>query len=311
MSVNLNKGNALEEAVEAIENFLISRNKWSTQVSIIMQRKKIVIHEGVIHEIDLYIEIDLGNGYKVINIFECKNWEEAINKNEIIIFSEKIKCVNAQKGYFIAKSFSKYAEAQALKDERIELLIATEEFKDFPLHKLPNMHSSIINYIKINLFENLELPSIEWKPESYIATANGNKIQLNTYFTKEVDDFILNKYVHFGQIKLEEQNIGSFSVTSDEIEGLEPGTHEFNNEIDRELNDEEVLVVNGIKIVAVRLFFNHTMKVIEPIIVWKFDVHTRAKIIALEWNTPVGLYSAKLTGVKEGEFHVNIQRSDT
>jgi hypothetical protein len=49
-----------------------------------------------------------------------------------INFSEKIKVTHAQKGYFIAKRFGKYAVAQAKKDEKIELLVASTELDTLP-----------------------------------------------------------------------------------------------------------------------------------------------------------------------------------
>lgn len=94
------------------------------------------------HEIDLYVEIDLDLGTPLIYIFECKNWEANVDKNEIIVFLEKIQCVNAQNGYFIAKGFSTYAEAQAKHNSGIKLLIATKELDIFPFIGFSNSVSS-------------------------------------------------------------------------------------------------------------------------------------------------------------------------
>lgn len=59
-------------------------------------------------------------------IFECKNWQDAVGKNEIIIFFEKIDAAQAQRGFFVAKSFTADADAQAKKDARMELLTVKE-----------------------------------------------------------------------------------------------------------------------------------------------------------------------------------------
>jgi hypothetical protein len=59
-------------------------------------------------------------------VFECKNWQDKVGKNDIIVFSEKVKATNAQRGFFVAKSFTKDAVAQAEKDPRLELLTAAE-----------------------------------------------------------------------------------------------------------------------------------------------------------------------------------------
>ena len=59
-------------------------------------------------------------------IFECKNWQDAVGKNEIIVFAEKIAAARAQHGFFIAKSFTADAKAQANKEPRMELVLAIE-----------------------------------------------------------------------------------------------------------------------------------------------------------------------------------------
>jgi hypothetical protein len=78
------------------------------------------------HEIDLWVSVAIAKGYNSIFIFECKNWEDKVSKNEIIVFSEKIDVTNAQKGFFVAKSFTKDAVAQAAKDARRQLLTAED-----------------------------------------------------------------------------------------------------------------------------------------------------------------------------------------
>src|SRR5260370_16030093 len=59
-------------------------------------------------------------------IVECKNWKEAVGKNEIIIFSEKIDVSRATSGCFVAKSYTDDAVNQARQDRRITLLLASE-----------------------------------------------------------------------------------------------------------------------------------------------------------------------------------------
>lgn len=97
------KGDALEKAVELIERFILDDNSNAT---VTIEPKKIVVVNKVKHEIDIYITIDHGKGYKGLFIFECKNWAKKVDKNEIIVFSKKIEVTSAQKGYFIAKSFT-------------------------------------------------------------------------------------------------------------------------------------------------------------------------------------------------------------
>src|SRR5712692_2352969 len=123
-------GDALEEAVRLIEQTILQSTTKDATVTI--EPKKVITVEGVKHEIDLFVTIDNGRGYKSIYIFECKNWIKGVGKNSIIVFSAKINVTKAQKGYFIAKRFGKHAVAQAKLDDRIELLTASFELDALP-----------------------------------------------------------------------------------------------------------------------------------------------------------------------------------
>ncbi len=126
MTTPLEKGNALELAVKAIESAILEASPSLKESRFLIQGKKIVAVADVRHEVDIFVEVNLGKGYKAIFIFECKNWEEKVGKNEIIVFSEKVNALQAQKGFFVAKSFTSDAWAQSRKDPRLVLLRATE-----------------------------------------------------------------------------------------------------------------------------------------------------------------------------------------
>lgn len=133
MSTPLEKGTSLELAVHAIEASILRSSPSYQENTFRMEMKKIVTVEGVRHEIDIWVAVDLGGGYEALFIFESKNWAEKVGKNEIIIFSEKIKAVQAQRGFFVARSFTGDAEAQARHDHRITLL----RVADLPLEDIP------------------------------------------------------------------------------------------------------------------------------------------------------------------------------
>ena len=125
MDTPQDKGDALENAVAAIEEVILQSSAGTGRKPIVEKKKIIVVNE-VRHEIDVYVTADLAPGYKPIFIFECKNWKEAVNKNEIIIFSEKIDVSRATSGCFVAKSYTSDAVNQAKQDPRITLLLASE-----------------------------------------------------------------------------------------------------------------------------------------------------------------------------------------
>jgi hypothetical protein len=120
------KGRELENAVHAIESVILASAPGLREQCFTIEARKRIKVGGVHHEIDILVTTEIARGYGSTFIFECKNWEDAVGKNEIIVFSEKIDAVRANHGYFVAKSFTKDAEAQAQKDDRITLLAAME-----------------------------------------------------------------------------------------------------------------------------------------------------------------------------------------
>ena len=118
------KGHALELAVHAIEAVILASSPSLQGQPFTVERRKTVTVSDVHHENDIYVTMGAAKGYESIFIFECKNWADPVGKNNVIILSEKIDAAVAQRGYFVAKQFTKDARAQAAKDPRITLLYA-------------------------------------------------------------------------------------------------------------------------------------------------------------------------------------------
>ncbi len=143
-------GDALHDAVRAIELHILATSPSLKESTFVFEDKKVVIVGGVRHEIDIFVTIQAAPGYSSVHIFECKNWKKSVGKTEILDFSAKISDVNAAHGYFVAKSFTRYARAQAKQDGRMTLLIATKhDPTGFPI---PNdLHSiAIVPYPNVN-----------------------------------------------------------------------------------------------------------------------------------------------------------------
>ncbi|GAC1631644.1 MAG: hypothetical protein NVS9B14_03810 [Candidatus Acidiferrum sp.] len=126
------KGDALENAVRGIEDLLLSLSPPLRQQTYKIESKKRISVSGVRHEIDVYVSVDLGNEYKSVFIFECKNWKDPVGKNEVVIFSKKIDVCQAQWGCIVAKTFTEDAENQAKMDPRMKLFHATEHDLSLP-----------------------------------------------------------------------------------------------------------------------------------------------------------------------------------
>jgi hypothetical protein len=121
-------GKSLERATELIERHILDHIEKKDIGQVRIQSNKIITIKGVRHEIDIYVTVDLKIGTQLIYIFECKNYKsKVISKNDIIIFDEKINVIGAQKGYFVAKKYSKDSINRAAESPRIELLILDNE----------------------------------------------------------------------------------------------------------------------------------------------------------------------------------------
>src|SRR5688572_22612809 len=119
-------GKALERAIELIERQILDKIEKSNIGKVVVETRKIIIDEGVRHEIDIFVTVNLNIGTPLIYIFESKNRKEKADKNDIIVFEAKIDAANAQKGYFVSREFTKDALNQAKKFPRISLNVVEE-----------------------------------------------------------------------------------------------------------------------------------------------------------------------------------------
>lgn len=266
------KGDNLENAVSLIESKILRSNPKLADLPLSISTKRIFVIEGVRHEVDVYVEIDIGNGYKSIFIFECKNWKDPVNKNEIIIFEEKIKALNAQNGYFIAKSYTKDAEAQANQYKRMELFNVSEEndllneLKDFQVTE--RMETSL----------NIQALS-KGKDEN---SADFKEIDLNTcHITLEGKEIDFRAYI---------TNIGDKIIDTrfsrERTEHLAPDTYDF--EYKETLHYNDTLFFDEKNMEKVNLTMTIRVAIYKPIIKYSFDVQSRGKIVSLEKELSTG-----------------------
>jgi len=122
------KGNALEKAVHLIQETILKSDPKFAGIKFSIERNKIEIVAGVRHEIDVLVRTLPNSHYESVWIFECKNWNTPVGKNELIVLSEKVGAVGATKGFLVAREFTADAEAQAKLDNRLGLVLCTDEF---------------------------------------------------------------------------------------------------------------------------------------------------------------------------------------
>jgi hypothetical protein len=139
------------------------------------------------HELDLFVSVTLTTGYEATFIFECKNWQSKVGKNDLIVFSEKIAAVGAQHGFFVARAFTKDARAQAAKDLRVKLLIASHVEPVVRMQFPQMIHTAIGKtdiHVEFGLQQHLAIaPDLE----THKLMIGGEAVPANDYVRKWAD----------------------------------------------------------------------------------------------------------------------------
>jgi hypothetical protein len=90
--------------LKGIEDALLAMNPALSTGNYRVETRRVFVIEGVRHEVDVYVKVDLGSGYDTVVLFECKNWQhQSVGKNEVIVLSEKVKALSASKAYLVAR----------------------------------------------------------------------------------------------------------------------------------------------------------------------------------------------------------------
>jgi hypothetical protein len=263
------KGNALEAVVVAIEGLILRTSPSVKEKSYRIESKKIINVGGVHHEIDVFVTFELGPGYNSVYIFECKNWKEAVGKNEIIIFAEKIEAARAQRGFFVAKSFTADATAQASKDPRMELVVAAEH--DPASTILPIGYQSTFQkpkHVKV-VFSKWGVPGTKFVKHDLskaVATLNGESLNLLSYMDAWVTEAI-------------NESMRTFPSGT-----LADGTYERECTSERKFT-EGLFVVNDTIIQTATITMQFEIYLLRPAVKSHFEINGRGRVISLEAHT--------------------------
>ena len=288
MTDSHSKGMALERSVESIEKLILNSDPSIKDTSTFnIERDKKVIVEGVMHEIDIYVEIQHSHGYDSKYIFECKNWDKnSVGKNEIIVFSAKINALNASKGFFIATSFSRYAQEQAKQDERIILLDA-KNYKDefYPFPKVVEgifVDSSKKKASVVLVGENkkdIEIGSTVLVTKESKATLNGEPIDIMTY----INDALKEIYEEETNPNNIDPSLGKHTVKGKRVVDIE----------------QDVLICDSSTIVRLEIDFSLEYQILEPIIVSNFNIENRGRHISIKYKAPEGQkFGIEMTAIR-------------
>jgi hypothetical protein len=263
------KGNALEAAVLAIEELILHTSPNVKEKTYLIESKKIINVGGVRHEIDLFVTFELGPGYNPVYIFECKNWQDAVGKNEIIVFAEKINAAGAQRGFFVAKSFTADAIAQANKEPRMELVVAAEHDPAGTI--LPfGYHSTFTKPTHITaVFTKWGAQGtkfVKYDLSRAVATLNGSPVNLLEYMNAWVTEAM-------------NESMRTFPSGT-----LVDGTYRRECVAERKFV-EGLFIVNDTNIQTGTITLQFEIHLVRPAVKSHFEINRRGRVISFEAHT--------------------------
>jgi hypothetical protein len=267
------KGTALELAVHAIESAILRTFPGYSERTFHIESRKLISTGGVRHEIDIWVKVDLAAGYDATFIFECRNWQDKTSKNDIIVFSEKIRAANAQRGYFVARSFTKDAVAQAANDSRVELL----KVKDLPSDEIPVPFG----------FHGINLEGAEASVSLQLRKAGGRDSQpavvnpTSATLVLDGEQVDWGKYVNEWVLAEADARSNRFqSTTADE------GIHELGFEAKRAFGNGRA-ILNDDELLAVSISGKAKVRVVKPKVVSFFEVEKRGRALTVLIDFPM------------------------
>ena len=139
---SLDKGRRLENAVKFIQETILSSDPQIKGSQFTIETNVRDKSSGVLHEIDVLVKTHPNSSYEATWIFECKNWAKPVDKNQVIVLAEKVEALRAGRGFLVAKSISKEAEAQFTHNPRLRFVRCTEDFWS-PFNSAQILYSSI------------------------------------------------------------------------------------------------------------------------------------------------------------------------
>jgi len=263
----MEKGNELEDAVKLIERMILEDSPNLAKDAFEIKGKKIVTVAGVRHEYDVWVEIDHGSEYRSLFVFECKNWEGSVGKNEVIIFSEKVSAVQAQKGFIAAKAFTKDARAQADTDPRLILLDVTEF--DVANISLPFQFHFLLredSHGELNIQARQQKSGNDSftkkvKLEKTVSTLNSESVDIAAY-TRDWINVCMDQYLE------------SFPSVE-----TEDGPHDLETSDERTFEDGE-LIIDDMVVETLRIGVRFRVRIVRPAVLSHYEVATRGRILS-------------------------------
>ncbi len=262
-----NRGDVLEQAVRTIETAILRTLPAAGHSKLTIETKKIIVVEGVKHEIDVWVHVDPGGGYDTLVVFECKDWKKTVGKNEVIVLSEKLKASGAQHGYLVARKFSRYASAQAKLDRRIELLQFATDIPIWPT--LLHIPGIIKDHRRTRVDVRLKPSSRQDKESNPISTAVSVPAVLDGIEYPNLQDHLLTLV----NTMIDER------LAAEPTRDLPAGDYSY--EIERAFHFSSASI-NGMSIDGFELHISFMIELVRPPIISLFAVEQRGGIYTTE-----------------------------
>jgi hypothetical protein len=252
-------GEQLEKAVRVVEEAIIATDPNLRERSFTLDLRKRVVIEGVQHEIDVWVTLGASHDYDAIFIFECKDWKRPVSKKEVIVLAEKVRAVSAQRGFLVARNFTKSAYAQSLQDNRIQLV----QLSDPPT--FDRIEWIVFTRGEPNCsVEFLSKKGRWWPPSPYqtlLAVLNGQPLKIRNYLNLWLTEILENLTKEF-----QAENKSSVGVS-----------HTLKARSERGFSE---LRLGGTKIVKMILRVELRVANVRPTIVSKYEIASRGRFWA-------------------------------
>lgn len=277
------RGDQLECAVREIERAILSSSPGFNKSSFRIEGNKIIVKDGVRHEFDVFVTAEIAPGYSAIFVFECKNLSKKVGKNDIIVFSKKIDVVSAQRGFFVARSFSRHAIAQAALDPRITLLSASDvdpAIADIPFSLVgTEIHETTAQttFLGFRVGGVDDRFPIEMTAELVV---DGRQVSIQSYVEEWASQL---RDARVTKLQLEFENEGMHTIEFGETRTFERGRVTLDSKATR----------------SIELACKAQVYAGRATIVSAYDIKTRGRHVAYELNMPNSKFAADLIMVPE------------
>lgn len=134
------KGRDLEKATAFIHEALLKNNPLFSTASFTIETRKMLTVSGVPQEIDVLVTPVQDSPFLGKVIFECKDWNKAVDKKEVVLLADKVEALSASKGILVARSITKGAKARLAQNSRLSFIQCCDDFRS-PLDDMEFVHT--------------------------------------------------------------------------------------------------------------------------------------------------------------------------